>query len=87
MYALFDDSFCFGEAQNTPLARRRESRDSVSSPLASFNNRRREAMERITNYYRQENERLRKPCPTCNTLVKPELQKQHNTMYHPKKTV
>ena len=30
-----------------------------------------------------ENNTFRKPCLTCGTLVKPELQDQHNEAYHP----
>jgi hypothetical protein len=31
---------------------------------------------------RQEHALLRKPCPTCGNLVKPELQGQHDDAYH-----
>ena len=32
-----------------------------------------------------ENKTLRKPCLVCGTLVKPELQEEHNEAYHPLK--
>lgn len=32
---------------------------------------------------RHENETLRKPCPVCGNLVKPELLSQHYEAYHP----
>jgi len=31
---------------------------------------------------RRENERLRRPCPTCQTPVKPALQGEHDQAYH-----
>lgn len=31
---------------------------------------------------KHENETLRKPCPTCGNLVRPELLDQHNEAYH-----
>lgn len=40
------------------------------------------AIKRLTKFYREENERLRKPCKTCGTLVRPELQQQHDDAYH-----
>lgn len=37
----------------------------------------------LTDHYRRENALFRKPCPTCQTLVKPSLQQQHDDAYHP----
>lgn len=45
--------------------------------------RRNKAIARITAAAARENALYRKPCPTCGTLVKPELQDQHNEAYHP----
>jgi hypothetical protein len=67
----------------SPGGKRKRKRSSPSDDIVNVGTRMKQARLDFAAFYRRQNELYRKPCPTCQTLVKPELLHQHYDAYHP----
>jgi hypothetical protein len=72
--------FVFGSPTESTY-QKRKSRITESHVQLEAAHKRWRTMAEIINHHRDENTK-RVPCPICNTLVKPELQSQHDDMLH-----
>ena len=75
-------SFSFGHTNPSPKAKPIMVKDDDGS-LVNPMERKAKKRAAFTEFYRRQNERLRKPCPKCPTLVQPHLLGQHYEAYHP----
>jgi hypothetical protein len=72
--------FSFGAAMFDETANKGKGK-STSDRMVNIFEARRQERERLLEPFRRQN-RLRKPCPTCNNLVMPHLQQEHDDAYH-----